>query len=137
MELSEEVKAMIENKICSVNNAEFIGEGIMVWTFDQIETIIHSVLSDPELLSKAGWVKKEEWISVSERLPEFGLNVLVRGEARGMNPQMGGAYTFICSRKNLKGTSLEKQSERYIEKNQFAASYVTHWLPLPSPPQNK
>ena len=75
-----------------------------------------------------------EWISVEDRLPEFGTSVLVRGEARGKSPQMGGAYTFICMRQDLKGTYIEKQADRYVEKNQFIASYVTHWMPLPPKP---
>ena len=76
------------------------------------------------------------WISVKDRLPEYEINVLVWGEARGMNPNMGGAYTFICRRKNLKGTFFEKQADRYVEENQFVAKYVTHWMPLPEPPKN-
>jgi hypothetical protein len=75
------------------------------------------------------------WISVEDRLPEYGQKFLVMGEAKGMNPQMGGAYVFISQRLDLKGTLLEKQAERHVEENHFRAQYVTHWQPLPLKPQ--
>lgn len=78
--------------------------------------------------------KKVDWISVEDRLPEYEEKVLVIGEQKGMNPQMGGAYTFITQRKNLKGTSAEKQIDRLLDKNHFHANYVTHWMPLPPKP---
>lgn len=78
--------------------------------------------------------KKTEWISVKERLPEFNIDVLVRGEKMGANPSMDGASTFIAHRQNPKGTSLERQAYKYVDDNYFKAKYVTHWMPLPTPP---
>lgn len=74
------------------------------------------------------------WISVTDKLPEYNERVLVLGEEKGMNPQMGGSYVFISKRQNLKGTPLEKQTDRMLDENQFYAKYVTHWQPLPKKP---
>ncbi len=76
-----------------------------------------------------------EWISVEDGLPEYGEKVLVFGECKGNNPQMGGAYISIGMRQDLKGTLLEKQAERHQCKYQFRSmTYTTHWMPMPKPP---
>jgi len=77
----------------------------------------------------------DKWIRVEDELPEYGEKVLVRGEQKGMNPQMGGAYTFITQRVDLKGTSVEKHIDRMLDENHFNANYVTHWQPLPEKPK--
>lgn len=77
-----------------------------------------------------------KWISVEDRLPNYGVKVLVLGELSRMNPSMGGAYVLISQRQDLKGTQLNKDNHRYQCDNQFMSmSYVTHWMPLPTPPQ--
>jgi hypothetical protein len=96
--------------------------------------------SDISMFQRAAFIagyEADKWISVEDELPDYGVKVLVRGEQKGMNPQMGGAYTFITDRRNLKGTSLEKQIDRLLDENHFHANYVTHWQPLPSPPKTK
>lgn len=75
-----------------------------------------------------------EWICVEDRLPEFHTKVLVFGESKGSNPQMGGGSIFITERKDLKNTSLEGQEERYLGNDNFYANYVTHWMNLPNKP---
>ncbi len=76
------------------------------------------------------------WISVEDDLPEFDKKVLVFGESKGMNPQMGGAYIALAKRQDLTKTSMAKDAERYQDENQFSQMrYVTHWKPLPPKPQ--
>ncbi len=79
----------------------------------------------------------KDWISVEDGLPDFDIKVLVMGEGKGMNPQMGGAYISIARRQDLSKTSMAKDAARYQDKNQFSSmNYVTHWMPLPTPPNN-
>lgn len=74
------------------------------------------------------------WISVTDQLPPYGQKVLVWGEHRAMNPQMGGAYASITYRQDFTGTALEKTANRYLDKNQFTAMrYVTHWCEINPP----
>lgn len=76
------------------------------------------------------------WIAVSERLPDFNVEVLVFGERAGTNPKMGGAYVSMTKRIDLKGTSFESRSQRLQCDNQFSQmAYATHWMPLPATPQ--
>lgn len=83
--------------------------------------------------------KKEQgdgWISVKDRLPDFDEKVFVFGEALGMNPSMGGAYTMVSWRQDLSKTLLKNQKHKYQDENNFRQmSYVTHWMPLPEKPQ--
>lgn len=75
-----------------------------------------------------------EWISVKDKLPDYDLKVIVWGEAKGMNPQMGGAYPFITKRVDFSGSKHLSQYDRMLDENKFQASYVTHWMPLPKKP---
>jgi len=74
------------------------------------------------------------WISVNDKLPDFSKNVLVFGETKGSNPNMGGGYVFITQRKDLKGTPMEGKEDRYLGNDNFYANYVTHWMELPDKP---
>lgn len=77
------------------------------------------------------------WIKVSDRLPDYNIEVLVFGERKRMNPQMGGAYIQISKRQNLDGNFTLREIERMQDKNEFSLmQYVTHWMPLPEPPQD-
>ena len=57
-----------------------------------------------------------EWISVKDRMPEEGVDVLVYGE--------------ICH--NKKGIEVD-----FVKNGDFVAcdEDVTHWMPLPEPPK--
>lgn len=75
------------------------------------------------------------WIPVEENLPDYGVKVLVWGEASEANPPMGGVYPIITHRIDLS----EKQFDwmkRSADKNGFIHTrYVTHWMPLPDKPK--
>lgn len=81
---------------------------------------------------------EDKWISVEDRLPDFDKKVLVFGEEKAMNPQMGGAYICFSVRQDLSKTGLKHQADRYQCDNQFKLMrYVTHWQPLPQKPKRK
>jgi hypothetical protein len=78
-----------------------------------------------------------QWISVKDKLPEYDVRVLVWGEHKGNNPQMGGAYPVITERVDLKETH-QRNLRRYVCENDFKMmAYVTHWMPLPESPNKK
>jgi len=78
-----------------------------------------------------------DWIKVSDRLPDYNIEVLVFGERKRMNPQMGGAYIQISKRQNLDGNFTLREIERMQDENEFSLmQYVTHWMPLPETPQD-
>lgn len=63
-----------------------------------------------------------EWISVEDRLPEDGIEVL--------------AYTIAHSVRVLKRNNLMDDWDVTDRKNACIRSdYVTHWMPLPEPPE--
>ena len=79
---------------------------------------------------------QNNWIDVNDKLPDYDVKVLVFGEQKGMNPQMGGAYISIARRQDLSKTSVAKDASRMQDENQFSfMSYVTHWMPLPEKPK--
>ena len=83
-------------------------------------------------LANKMYYEQSNWISVDDSLPEFDVNVLVIGEQKGMNPQMGGGDIFISIRNDLRKTALFKDREKYQCDNNFKMmNYVTHWQPLP------
>ena len=67
---------------------------------------------------EAGY-RKQEWISVEERLPECRKHVIVCDE----NGIVGEAYHFG------KGRFEWMEDEKLV--------FVTHWMPLPEPPKMK
>ena len=78
-----------------------------------------------------------EWINVSERLPDYDETVIVYGQRKLSQPVMGvnPDIVTIGSRIEIKGSGLEKQRDRYVDKNEFRQmNYVTHWMPLPNKP---
>lgn len=80
---------------------------------------------------------KGEWVSVEDGLPDYDEVVIVYGQRKLSQPSMGGNPDVVttCQRINIKGTGIERQRERYVDKNEFRQmNYVTHWMPLPSPP---
>ena len=80
-----------------------------------------------------GWIDQERkalikslprWISVTERLPEDDRTVLV---------------AFVLPGKKAETMVTISQRASWSEKrknNPFYQSYVTHWMPLPTPPED-
>lgn len=76
-----------------------------------------------------------EWVSVEERLPDEGVNVLVWGEQMGASPSMSGAYAFITQRMKLTYQKHNLHLKNQFDENDFRrVAYATHWQPLPPPP---
>ena len=57
-------------------------------------------------------VEKDRWISVKDRLPEFGTPILYYRDSIGMQT-----------------TTWDREEEKYYVMND-----ITHWQPLPTPP---
>lgn len=78
-----------------------------------------------------------DWISVKERLPEAGVEVLVIAEGWGKTPP----YYLGCLQHMKPETSFltgitSKESEWLLHGwSYLRAPDVTHWMPLPKPPK--
>lgn len=66
----------------------------------------------------------QKWISVDDRLPEFGVSVLARCFYNGK------WITLVCH------TSKENFGEWYTDEVCQGVK-VTHWVPLPEPPKGE
>ena len=80
-------------------------------------------LCEAEILYEAGY-RKQEWISVDERLPDNSMNrVLV----------------FLMDANFTKPIGENKiDTDRFIDGKWVRwSNYVTHWMPLPEPPKMK
>ena len=64
------------------------------------------------------------WISVKDRLPEMGVEVL------GCVPDGNGGYASI-------GSCYLDREGSIREYNEFEIYEITHWMPLPEPPTNE
>lgn len=62
----------------------------------------------------------QQWIPVSERLPESYVNVIVC-RCDGVNRSVGVEYVTLC----------DDWSKDYLS----LATSVTHWMPMPEPPK--
>lgn len=79
-----------------------------------------------EVLYNAGY-RKQEWISVEERLPEPNTNVLI--------------YVFFHNQWQIvKGWLSYCDKKFHISNSDYPSLTdipVTHWMPLPEPPETK
>lgn len=86
---------------------------------------------------------EDQWISVEDRLPDYEVKVLVFGVSTNPQPQMGGIKPSIqiTARFDPTGTAIEyykdRARHRLLDKNNFRLIDVTHWMPLPQPPNTK
>ena len=71
----------------------------------------------------AGYQAAQQWISVKERLPETNELCIVNTEFRAIVPALYGNESWIFD-----------EGQGWSEK---ALSYVSHWMPLPKPPEDK
>ena len=117
---------------------------------------IETILTDPfndhaqklkELLEKKSTLRKiadennllitHGWYSVEEKLPHYGVEVDVYGKMKVISPKMDGNpfKVLVTKRENLTGTVLEKDRDKYTDKNDFRfMEIVTHWRDRPTPP---
>lgn len=74
-----------------------------------------------------------EWISVKDRLPENGVNVICVDHGDGLPPLV------YISRYNSSNLKFERYDNR-VEGDrilQYHFGNVTHWMPFPEPPNLK
>ena len=73
--------------------------------------------------------EKQRWIPVSERLPEFGTSILFYDSI--LEKINKGTCTALGGNKN--------NLQWYTDDNLFyhgnRCEYITHWMPLPEPPE--
>lgn len=75
-------------------------------------------------MSKITELEKYQWISVTDRLPEKGVNVLVTD----------GKYFMVTWREfTLNDTALWINNTSDYADEEWGA--ITHWMPLPKPPK--
>lgn len=75
-----------------------------------------------------------EWIKCSDRLPEPGSKVICYYFPKA--PVMEGRIVGILTRHDRLEISVASGLLRHMDENGFAlAAQVTHWMPLPNPPQ--
>ena len=102
---------------------------------DVREKLTHILTSEPELLKNlnisarkvfqlvdkmiTNGVTVQDWVSVEERLPDVGLDVL-----------------FVCENKSY-GVGAYSDTYRDFFIGQFPVKNVTHWMPLPQPPKGE
>jgi Protein of unknown function (DUF551)/Helix-turn-helix len=74
---------------------------------------------------RAVWLKEPKWISVKRRLPPEGEHVLTFEDGSiTMN------YIPYCNAVGIAGTS-------YVGRFASGHDFVSHWMPLPSPPEGQ
>ena len=90
-----------------------------------------------EALYNAGY-RKQEWISVEERLPELNGDVRTWGELK-IQPSV--RVLCVCKQKSgkvfVKEGFYELWGSRVVWKIPGSIYSVTHWMPLPEPPKMK
>jgi hypothetical protein len=90
-----------------------------------------------EYLYNAGY-RKQEWISVEERLPDLEGGVRTWGDLR-IQPSV--RVLCACKQKNgkvfVKEGYCEMWGSRVVWKIPGSIDSVTHWMPLPEPPKMK
>ena len=98
------------------------------WPDDMIDTMADNVIGDIEDIPAADVVERKQWIPVTERLPEIGRKVLVYAYGQEiltarMNKRTENGYpVFECN-----GIFLEMAKP----------GRISHWMPLPQPPESE
>jgi len=79
----------------------------------------------------AGYKAAHRWISVKDRLPEEGEEVLIFGQYLNDIPKILGV------RSRYKGDQDWKYTWEGPDEWVYRENDVTHWMPLPEPPKEK
>lgn len=109
----EEIISILERK------TTIPGDG---YTWEQINEAFNTAIS---ILSSLNEPQTNEWISVDEKLPENGQVVLFY--------QKDG---FIYCAEYFAGNALMSPGW-FIDNDSWDAKEVTHWMPLPEPPDRR
>ncbi|MGD2072526.1 MAG: DUF551 domain-containing protein [Candidatus Thorarchaeota archaeon] len=73
-----------------------------------------------------------EWISVKNKLPEYDQRVLIYNETNEYNKKIG--RDIICGHR----VCTNKKGEIWIsDVRGYNCMPVTHWMPLPDPPEGE
>ena len=111
----EEMASAIREITVKCGKCEYYKDGSCLKPIDMGCDINEDILNECDTLYTAGY-RKQEWISVDERLPE-----------------RNGRYLTHC---NIEGQSLVCILY-YCKVGVFNEGTVTHWMPLPEAPKMK
>ena len=73
------------------------------------------------------------WISVKDRLPEKGQEILTYWNWHGKTSE--GTEISICNYGGYDGDWYDLGYDMYLNREGYSS--VTHWMPLPEPPQER
>lgn len=98
--------------------------------FDAYACIIHAPTIEAEP------VRHGQWISVTDKMPEIGQNVLVYAVGR-IDGFIGDSIIQICKRYTIKSFPSGPEHEVWsVPFTYFHTDYlITHWMPIPEPPK--
>lgn len=82
-----------------------------------------------ESLVEMDW-RKQEWISVEDRLPEEDGTYITYTNAKGKDK---GVIVQSLRTRNIRGNTIR----RWEWQTRISPWIVTHWMPLPEPPKMK
>lgn len=98
-------------------------KNLLVRAAEAIEELSSENKSLAKSVNQASDILRRRWIPVSERLPERGELVLTANKFDGVN------YSYLTN----SGDWYSANNIRYDSWTR--ESYVTHWMPLPKPPE--
>lgn len=84
-----------------------------------------------QIMREQGY-RKQEWISVDERLPTCGELVLV--SSMDLIAEKHGWF-YLARYTNLQNDGVRFDDKRWLAEDGGIFGRVTHWMPLPEPPK--
>ncbi len=121
--IEEMARILCEACASDPSPCRLVGEGKMC----------EGVLKTAEVSYNAGY-RKQEWISVEERLPETNVECLVAAKVgNGMVVDLGEYISYI-------NNITKEQGYEWMITNDWdegEGCEITHWMPLPEPPKMK
>lgn len=95
------------------------------WLYDDPVELARAIRKGPDMPEAAGNspVTPESWISCSERMPDDGQHVIILCD---------GAFVLYAQYRDGEFFDVVRNGEEFFETQ---SRNVTHWMPLPEPPQ--
>ncbi|EKG5115649.1 DUF551 domain-containing protein [Escherichia coli] len=95
------------------------------WLYDDPVELAKAIRKGPDMPEAAGNspVTPDGWISCSERMPEDGQHVIILCD---------GAFVLYAQYRDGEFFDVVRNGEEFFETQ---SRNVTHWIPLPEPPQ--